>query len=280
MTDTVLVTGGTGTLGRHLVRELEERGYVPRVMSRSEPPNRSPAPEWARADLGTGEGLEAALEGVDAVLHAATSSTNFREVDVEGTIEHLIPAMRSAGVRHVVFPSIVGADEIPFGYYDAKVEVEEALRASEVPTTVARATQFHAFVHPLIRAVGKLPVMPLPTELRLQTVDAGEFAGYMADALEGEPGGRTPDFAGPEVRTLGDMAEAWAECVGKTRWTVRLPLPGSVFEAFRKGRGTNPDRATGAVGWEEWLARRSESAGSAGAGDSASGGATGTVAAR
>lgn len=265
MSETVLVTGGTGTLGRHLVRELEERGHRPRVMSRSKDAAGSPGSrEWVRADLATGEGLEAALEGVDAVLHAATSSTNFREVDVEGTREHLIPAMRSAGVRHVVFPSIVGADEIPFGYYDAKVEVEEALTASDVPTTVARATQFHSFVHPLIRTAGKLPVMPLPTELRLQTVDAGEFAGYMVDVLEEEPAGRAPDFAGPEVRTLGDMAEAWAECLGKTRWTVRIPLPGAVFEAFREGKATDPNRAAGAIGWEEWLVRRSEASGADG----------------
>ena len=254
--DTVLVTGGTGTLGRHVARVLEERGYVPRVMSRSAPPGDRPRGwEWARADLATGDGLQRALEGVDAVLHAATSSTSYRKVDVAGTREHLVPAARSAGVRHLVFPSIVGADQIPFGYYDAKVEVEEALHASDVPTTVARATQFHSFVHPLIRGAGRLPVMPLPTEVQLQTVYAGDFAGYLVDQLEEEPGGRAPDFAGPDVRTLGEMAEAWAELHGRTRWTLRLPLPGSVFDAFREGRATNPERAAGSLGWERWLSR-------------------------
>lgn len=235
---------------------------MPRVMSRSEPPRGWPEHrEWARADLSSGEGLEAALEGVDFVLHAATSSTGYREVDVEGTREHLLPAARSAGIRHLAFPSIVGADEIPFGYYDAKVEIEGALDVSDVPSTAARATQFHSFVHPLIRGAGRLPVMPLPTELQLQTVYAGDFARYMVGLLEKEPGGRAPDFAGPEVRTLGDMAEAWAELRGKTRWTLRLPLPGSVFEAFRQGRATSPDRDLGTVGWEEWLAGGAEASG-------------------
>lgn len=257
MTDRVLVTGGTGTLGRRLVGLLEDRGHRVRVMSRGSPPDGLPPErEWARADLATGEGVRGAVDGVDAVVHAASSALSYRDVDVRGTREHLLPAARSEGVRHLVFPSIVGIDDIPFDYYDAKLEVERLLAESDVPATVARATQFHSLVHPLIRAAGTLPVMPLPTELRLQTVDAGEFAAYLVDLLEEGPAGRAPDFAGPQVRRLGDMAEAWAGARGKTRWTLRLPLPGAVFRAFREGRATNPDRAVGEIGWEEWLGRR------------------------
>lgn len=257
MSDTVLVTGGTGTLGRHLVRVLEGRGLVPRVMSRRSRPDDEPSGrEWARADLATGEGLEEALDGVDVVIHAASSFVRRWKVDVEGTGEHLLPAARSAGVRHLVFPSIVGIDDIPFGYYEAKLAVEERLEASGLPTTVARATQFHSLIHRPVRTVGLLPVMPLPTELRFQTVHAGEFAEYLADLLEEGPAGRAPDFAGPEVRTLGEMARAWAEVTNRRRWTVRLPLPGEVAEAFRRGEATNPDRAAGEVTWEAWLRRR------------------------
>lgn len=251
----VLVTGGTGTLGRHLVELLVERGHVPRVMSRSERPDDLPSGrEWARAELATGDGVVRAVEDVDAVVHAASSTFRHDEVDVAGTREHLLPAVRRSGVRHVVFPSIVGIDEIPLGYYRAKREVERTLHAAEVATTVARATQFHALIHLLIRGAGKLPVVFLPTDVRLQTVDAREFAAYLVDLLEDGPRGRAPDFAGPEVRTLGDMTRAWADARGKRRWIVRLPVPGDVARAFREGRATNPGRAAGEMTWEAWLA--------------------------
>lgn len=257
MTRTVLVTGGAGTLGRRVVRRLEARGYTPRVMSRGARPGDLPATrEWARAELASGEGVPEAVEGVDAVVHSASSVLHHRDVDVAGTRDHLLPAAGREGVRHLVFPSIVGIDEVAYSYYDSKLAVEEMLLDSGVPVTVARATQFHSLVHPVVKAAGVLPVMPLPTEFRLQTVYAGDFAAYVVELLEDGPGDRAPDFAGPEVRTLGDMARAWADVRGRTRWTLRLPIPGELARAFREGKTTNPERAEGTLGWEEWLRRR------------------------
>lgn len=228
MNDTVLVTGGTGTLGGHLVEKLDRGGFVPRVMSRrSRPPGASGGREWARADLATGEGLAGALRGVDAVIHAASSSLSYREVDVEGTRDHLLPAARSEGVQHLLFPSIVGIDDIPFGYYEAKLEAEETLLGLDLRVTVARATQFHALVYALVRVAGKLPVMPLPTEFRIQPVAGREFAGYLVDLLERDTQGRAPDFAGPE-------SERWAT------W----PAPGPRPVARRGGRSGCPCQET------------------------------------
>lgn len=108
----VLVTGGTGRLGRVLVAVLGERGHDVVAASRRGP---------VRLDLATGEGLDAALEGASVVVHCA--SAPFRDeqnVDVLGT-RRLVDA---AGDRHLVYVSIVGIDRVPTAYYRAKVAAE------------------------------------------------------------------------------------------------------------------------------------------------------------
>ncbi len=104
----ILVTGGTGTLGRPLVQALTGAGNPVRVLSRRPPAKvDGPAVEWAVGDLGTGEGITEAVEGVRAIVHCATSQRT-REVDVGGTLR-LLDAARRAGSPHLVYISIVGS---------------------------------------------------------------------------------------------------------------------------------------------------------------------------
>ena len=136
----VLVTGGTGVLGRELVRLLDDRAEV-KVLSRR-PTDR---PGYFRGDLDTGEGLAAAIDGVDVVAHCATAADYRRpRRDVDGTRRLL----EAAGGQqpHVVYISIVGIDRIPLGYYRAKLATEDLIRGSGVPWTVFRTTQFHDLV--------------------------------------------------------------------------------------------------------------------------------------
>jgi nucleoside-diphosphate-sugar epimerase len=116
----VLVTGGTGHLGRDLVSRLVQEGHQVRVFARSRRPDTDV--EWAIGDLATGEGLQAALEGVHTVVNAATFSPIARRggsirpvdffkspsaVDVEGT-ERLLALCREANLQHFLHVSIVG----------------------------------------------------------------------------------------------------------------------------------------------------------------------------
>src|SRR3954447_22465156 len=115
----VLVTGGTGHLGRDLVERVVRDGHRVRVFARSA--RRETSVEWAIGDLATGEGLQPALQGVDTVINAATFSPIARRggirpvdffksptaVDVEGT-ERLLALCREAGIRHFLHVSIVG----------------------------------------------------------------------------------------------------------------------------------------------------------------------------
>lgn len=251
----LLITGATGTLGTAATEAARHAGLPARRMSRRPQPDALPPhTDWAQANLVTGDGLRQALDGITHVLHAATATGfgDFQAVDIEGT-RRLLDAARSCGVEHVLFPSIVGTERIPLGYYQAKALLEKEVLASGVPATVVRATQFHAFVAEVLARLGASPVMPVPSGFRIQSIAVTEAAAAMIEHLRGEPAGRTPDLAGPEVMTLPDMARTWAAARGKRRLVAPLPLPGGVASAFKAGHATNPDRAVGTVRWADWL---------------------------
>jgi uncharacterized protein YbjT (DUF2867 family) len=251
----ILVTGGTGMLGRALVpRVAALPGATVRVMSRGARPEALAAGiEWAQAELGSGAGLEPAVADVDTIIHAASSPRgDTRQVDVHGT-RLLLDAARAAGVRHLIYVSIVGVDRIPYPYYTHKLAVEELIRAGEVPWSIVRITQFHEFVEALLRGMTRLPLVALlPTDTVGQPIDVREAADALcAQALAG-PGGLA-EVGGPEVRTVGDLARTWLAARGMRRAVVRLPLPGRVARGFRRGEHTCPGRRVGTVTWEQWL---------------------------
>jgi uncharacterized protein YbjT (DUF2867 family) len=246
-----LVTGGTGVLGRRVVERLSAAGVETRVLSRGGRPG------TIRGDLLTGEGLDGAVRGVDTVIHCASSPfRKSRQVDVEGT-GRLLEAAAGAGVSHVVYISIVGIDRVPsYPYYRIKLETERVVEGSPVPHTILRATQFYDLVLMAIRALERLPVMPVPKGFLGQPVDAGEVAKRLVELALSGPAGRALDVGGPEVRTLDDVVRAYLEISGRGRRILLLPIPGKTARAFREGALTCPDEAYGKIRWEEFLRSR------------------------
>lgn len=252
----VLVTGARGDLGRLVVARALDSGFAVRGMSRAPARDDDSRVEWVAADLATGSGLAEAVAGVEAIVHAASSPNRAsRQVDVHGTVRLLAHA-RAAGVRHFIYISIVGIDRVPYSYYQNKLAAEGVVAQGGVPWTILRATQFHSFLDKVLRPFFRWPVALLPTDFVFQPVDAVVVAERLCGTLMVGPGGRLPDLAGPQVRTLGDLARAWQAAVGLRRPMIHLPLPGRVAEAFRRGYHTNPAAADGGATWEEWLQRR------------------------
>ena len=118
----VLVTGGTGVLGKQVVARLGFAGLEARVLSRSGRPG------TLRGDLSTGEGLDLAVRGVETIIHCASSPfRKARQTDVEGT-KRLLDAAITAGVSRLVYISIVGIDRAPsYPYYRVKLETERVI---------------------------------------------------------------------------------------------------------------------------------------------------------
>jgi uncharacterized protein YbjT (DUF2867 family) len=249
----ILITGGTGRLGKLLARGAIAAGHSVRIMSR-QPRSITVGQnmEWVQADLSSGSGLETAVKEMDAVFHCASDPRRPKAVDVEGT-KLLLAAARKSSISHLLFISIVGIDRIPFGYYQRKLEAEHIIKQSGFPSTILRATQFHSFLDQLIRIAARLPLLLLlPTDFKFQTVDEAEVATGMLEQLGLGPGGSLADFGGPETLTLGEMLGPWKKVRKVNKPVVHLRLPGKVAAAFREGRNTTP-KGLGKLNWTGWL---------------------------
>ncbi|KOG32307.1 SDR family oxidoreductase [Streptomyces resistomycificus] len=242
---TILVTGGTGTLGRLVVERLRTDGHEVRVLSRHAQPYAVDLREG-------GSGLDAAVAGVDAVAHCATSP---RGGD-ERAAAQLIAAARRAGVSHLAYVSIVGVDRVPLGYYRTKLAVERQVEESGLGWTVLRTTQFHNLLVQLFQTLSKAPVMPLPAGVPDQPIDVTEVAARLAELAAGPASGRVEDMGGPEVRSLESLARAYLRAAGRRRAVVNVPLAGKAYRGFRTGGHLTPERAVGKGTFEEYLARR------------------------
>jgi uncharacterized protein YbjT (DUF2867 family) len=243
----IAVTGGTGVLGRELVAALAARGHAVRSLSRSGP---------VRVDLRDGSGLDEALDGVDAVIDAANAGpakAPARAVLVDGT-RRLREAESRAGVAHHVAISIVGVDRLPSGYNGVKLAQEAVVRATGVPWTIVRATQFHGLVDQYFATAARFGVLP-GGALPLQPVDVREVAQVLADTVEAEPSLAITQFAGPEVVPLGELARLWRDARG--RRALVLPVParalGRSGRELAAGALTNPGAWRGRIGFAAWL---------------------------
>ncbi len=259
MTSRILVTGGTGTLGRQVVPRLREAGRDVRVLSRR---TREAADgiEYVTGDLVTGEGIEAAVDGAGIIVHCAGSSKG----DDEKT-RNLVRAASRAGARHLVYISVIGADRIPvasgidramFGYFESKLAAERVVAGSGLPWTTLRAAQFHDLVLTVARQMAKLPVIPVPAGVRFQPVDTGEVAARLVELALAAPAGLVPDMAGPRVYQMADLLRGYLRARGRHRLLVPVLLPGKAARAVRAGANLAPERAVGHRTWEDFLAER------------------------
>ncbi len=262
--DTVVVTGGTGHLGRDLVARLKDSYHV-RVLARSS--GSDPDVDWIRGDLATGEGIAEALSGSQTVIHAATLSPAARrgyflpqdlwsspvEVDRDGTARVLSEAA-AAKVQHIIYVSIVGIDKPVIPYLRRKLEAENLISSGLIPWSIARAGQFHWLLDRLFGRMARLPALTLPNNLPIEPVDTTDFADYLVESVGIGPSGRLPDFGGPEVLTFSEAFDQWQQIRGRRVRTLTFPLPSVIKNAAAAMSVSGPDSRRGAVTWADWLA--------------------------
>ncbi len=223
----VVVTGGSGGLGREVVSLLRAGGATVTAASRR-----------TGVDLATGEGVPAALDGADVIVHAARHPLKYRAVDVEDTrritrilTERSVPA-------HLIYVSIVGCDRNPYPYYRAKHAAEIVLQRSGLPVTVVRATQFHTLVTKLAGMLGHGPVSLVP-RMSFQSCDHRWLAERLVDTALAEPPPayrRATDLAGPERTTLGEAVNLVRRSAGKpAARVITMPAVGGTLRAFARG---------------------------------------------
>ena len=241
----IAVAGGTGVVGSHVVDALRAEGNDAVVLSRR-----------TGVDLTAGAGLDAALDGVDAVIDTANVTTVSAGVATrffEAATGNLVAAAARARVAHVVLLSIVGIDRIPHDYLAGKLAQERVVETGTVPWTILRATQFHEFAGQVFERakVGPLHVAPRG---RVQPVAAREVGAHLAALAAGAPQGRAADLAGPHEERLDDMVKTYARRTGHGGWIPSVSLPGGQMKGMRAGLGLpGPGAVLGTETFAQWL---------------------------
>jgi uncharacterized protein YbjT (DUF2867 family) len=259
VTAPILVTGGTGTLGRLVVARLLDAGCAVRVLSRHRQAT-ADGVEYVAGDLATDDGVKAAVAGVETIVHCAGSAKG--DGDKAG---NLVRAAAPAGTTHLVYISVVGADRVPvvsavdramFGYFASKLAAERIIASSGVPYTTLRATQFHDLLLIVAQQLVKLPVMPSFAGVRVQPVDADEVAARLVELTLGKPAGLVPEMGGPRIYPMADAFRGYLRAAHKRRPVMPVRQPGQAARAFRNGANLAPDHAVGRRTWEDFLAER------------------------
>jgi uncharacterized protein YbjT (DUF2867 family) len=259
MTSPIFVTGGTGTLGRLVVRRLRDAACDIRVLSRRHH-QAADGIEFLTSDLATGEGIEPAVDGVGTIVHLAGSPKGD-----EDKARNLVRAASRAGAAHLVYISVVGADRIPigsrvnramFGYVASKLAAERLVADSGLPFTTLRATQFHDLILRVAQQMAKAAGdtgsgrLPVPAGRRRRG------GGRLAELALGKPAGLVPDMGGPRAYRTSDLLREYLRATHRHRLIVPLPLPGKAARAFRAGANLALEQAVGHRTWEEFLADR------------------------
>jgi uncharacterized protein YbjT (DUF2867 family) len=249
MTSPILVTGGTGNLGRHVVPLLRAAGRDVRIVSRHTHDNSDGIEHYA-VDLLSGDRIEPAIEGVDTILHLAGGPKG----DDKATGHLVQAAKRVGGVQHIVHISVIGTDTMPMNWFRIQLDAEKAVTGSGIPWTILRAAQFHDIVWTMAQKMSKMPVIPVPG-LQFQPVDSREVAARLVELTLAPPAGLVPALAGPKVYPLGDLLRSYLQAHGKRRPMLPMRMPGKAGKAYRAGenlalKGNDVGKRT----WEEFVA--------------------------
>ncbi len=262
MTSRILLTGGTGTLGRQITPLLRVAGVDLRILSRSRR-GTVDGVEYVAGDLTTGDGAESAVAGVDTIVHCA--GTQQGDEVKTGNLVRAVRATAGASLPHLVFISVVGAERVPvvsrmdrmmFAYFASKRAAELVVEQSGLPWTTLRATQFHDLALLTLQGLAKSPLMPYFSGTRFQPVDTGEVAARLAELAFAAPAGLVDEMGGPTAYEMKDLARSYLAATGKHRLLVPLRAGGQAGRAIRAGANLTPAHAVGRRTWEDFLAER------------------------
>lgn len=244
----IVVIGGTGLIGSKLVKILRERGHDALAAS----PNTG-------VNTITREGLAQAMDGAQIVVDVA----NAPAWDDQAVLEffetsgrNLLAAEAAAGVRHHVALSIVGSERLPDnGYFRAKVAQENLIKASGIPYTILRATQFFEFVGGIAQSATVGEEIRLSPAL-IQPIASDDVVAALADVTLAPPVNGTVEVAGPEAMPLDDLVRRFLKATQDMRKVVP-DVHARYFGAVLDDQSLTPSENPrfGAIRFEDWLDR-------------------------
>ena len=244
----IVVIGGSGLIGKKVVTNLRRRGHEVVAASPS-----------SGVNTVTGEGLAQALAGARVVVDVANAPSwedNAVLAFFETSGRNLLAAEAAAGVGHHVALSVVGTDRLlASGYFRAKMAQEKLIKASPIPYTIVRATQFFEFVGGIAQSGTEGLTVRLPP-VRMQPIAADDVAAVMADVALAAPFNGTFDLAGPEPIRQDDLVRQFLTATGDARTIITDPKAlyyGIQVNDQSLTPGENP--RLGTTRFSDWLSR-------------------------
>ncbi|MFD8354552.1 LysR family transcriptional regulator [Streptomyces sp. KO7888] len=240
----IAVIGGTGLIGSQVVENLNAAGHraVPHSLSTG-------------VDVVTGEGVDRAVQGAEAVVNL-TNSPTFDDASpafFQASMDNLLAAARQAGTEHFVILSIVGVDRVPeLDYYRAKLLQEELLRRGPVPYSIVRATQFMEFMEAAMSWTADGDSVRLPAT-PIQPIAAKDVAAAVADVAVGAPLNGIRNIGGPDVFPLDELGRLTLSRKGDGRTVVTDPTAG-MFAAVKGDVLTDKEAHLAPTRYTDWLA--------------------------
>ena len=247
----IVVIGGTGLIGSKTVANLRKLGHEVVAASPSSGVNTI-----------TGEGVREAVAGAQVVIDLA-NSPSFEDEAVlkffETSGRNLLAAEAAAGVGHHVALSIVGIDRSDNGYFRGKVAQENLIKASGIPYTIIRSTQFLEFLRGITDSGAEGNKVRISPGL-FQPIAADDVAAFVADVAIAAPRGGIVEIAGPERSPFDEIVARYLKAMGDPRQVVRDPAA-LYFGGRVEERSLVPlgEARLGRIGLDEWL-RRSRAA--------------------
>src|SRR5947207_2401092 len=244
----IVVIGGSGLIGKKVVTNLCQDGHEVVAASPS-----------SGVNTVTGEGLAQALAGaqvVDDVANAPSWEDDAVLAFFETSGRNLLAAEAVAGIGHHVALSVVGTDRLlESGYFRAKMAQEKLIKASPIPYTIARATQFFEFVGSIAQLATEGQTVRLPPAL-MQPIAADDVAAVMADVALAAPVNGTIELAGPEPIRQDDLVRQFFTATGDAREVITDPQAlyyGIPVDDRSLTPGDNP--RLGPTRFADWLAQ-------------------------
>jgi uncharacterized protein YbjT (DUF2867 family) len=244
----IVVIGGTGLIGKKVVTNLRQHGHEVVAASPS-----------SGVNTVTGEGLAQALAGAQVVVDVANAPSwedNAVLAFFETSGRNLLAAEAAAGVGHHVALSVVGTDRLlASGYFRAKMAQEKLIKASPIPYTIVRATQFFEFVSGIAQSATEGQTVRLPPVL-MQPIAADDVGAVVAEVALAKPLNGTLELAGPEPIRQDELVRQFLNATGDTRTVITDPkalYSGITVNDQSLTPGDNP--RIGPTRFEDWLRR-------------------------